>query len=121
MNTVKNILGRIFLVYAMVIFIITMLVVFIPIWLVSLLPEPKRAKALQPIFKVWMGTFLTIVFIPVRRKGKQHFAKGENYVKSNFVWSNDIAKIAKNLKKVDKTLNGSIVENLAKHLLKAKI
>ena len=80
MKVVKNILGRIFLVYALVVFAITMLVVFIPIWIISLLPEPKRAKALHLVFRLWMGVYMPLVFCPVFRKGKEKFRKGEQYV-----------------------------------------
>jgi 1-acyl-sn-glycerol-3-phosphate acyltransferase len=57
-----------------------MLVVFIPIWVISLLPEPQRARALHPVFRIWMGVYLPLIFCPVFRKGKKNFKKGENYV-----------------------------------------
>lgn len=80
MNAVKRVLGHVYFVYGILLFAITMLIVFIPVWLTSLLPEPRRSKVLHPIFKGWMGVFMPLVFCPVRRKGKHHFAKGENYV-----------------------------------------
>src|ERR1035437_1344602 len=80
MSTVKSILRRIYLVYAMTLFTSTMLVVFIPVWIISLLPEPKRARSLHLVFKLWMGFYLPIVFCPVKRSGKQNFKKGEQYV-----------------------------------------
>lgn len=80
MKQVKNILGHIFFVYALLLFVCTMLIVVIPIWLTTLLPEPKRARAMHPIFKLWMSIYMPLVFCPVRRKGKEHFKKGENYV-----------------------------------------
>ena len=80
MKVVKNILGFIYAIYAMVIFIVTMLIVVIPIWLISLLPEPKRANALHKAFKIWMGTYMPLIFCPVFRKGKNNFKKKENYV-----------------------------------------
>jgi 1-acyl-sn-glycerol-3-phosphate acyltransferase len=80
MKTLKNILGGIYMVYALLLFAATMLIVFIPIWLISLLPEPERAKALHITFRIWMGTFMPLVFCPVLRKGKNHFRKGEQYI-----------------------------------------
>lgn len=80
MNIIRNILGRVFLVYALIVFAITMFIVFIPIWLISLLPEPARAKALHPVFRLWMGVYMPLVFCPVVRKGKKNFKKGEQYV-----------------------------------------
>lgn len=76
----KNILGRIFLVYALVVFAITMLVVIGPIWIISKLPEPRRAKALHKAFRLWMGVYMPLVFCPVKRTGKENFKKGQQYV-----------------------------------------
>ena len=64
----------------MTLFVLTMLLVFIPVWLISLLDEPERAKKLHVVFRIWMGFYLPIVFCPVKRSGKQNFKKGEQYV-----------------------------------------
>jgi 1-acyl-sn-glycerol-3-phosphate acyltransferase len=77
---VKKALGYIFFFYAMVLFVLTMLIVFIPIWITTLFKEPKRTKLLHPIFKGWMSIYLPLILCPVKRKGKEHFKKGENYV-----------------------------------------
>jgi 1-acyl-sn-glycerol-3-phosphate acyltransferase len=57
-----------------------MILVFIPVWITSLFKEPRRSKALHPIFRVWMGVYLPLIGCPVRRKGLENFAAGENYV-----------------------------------------
>lgn len=80
MKFIRNILGHIYFVYGMILFIITMLIVFIPVWITTLFPEPKRARLLHPVFKTWMGIFMPLVFCPVIRRGKEKFKKGENYV-----------------------------------------
>jgi len=80
MKTVKNVLGYLYVVYLLLMFIATMLIVYIPIWSISGLPEPKRAKSLHAIFRVWMGVYMPLIFCPVKRKGKEKFKKGENYV-----------------------------------------
>src|ERR1700761_1017104 len=80
MNFVKNILGRVFCTYMLVVFFITMLVILLPIWIISFLPEPKRAKALHKVFRAWMGVYLPLVGCPVRRKGAEQLKKGESYV-----------------------------------------
>jgi len=77
---VKNILARIFLVYALILFIITMLIVYIPIWITSTMKEPGRTKMIHRIFRIWMGVYLPMVFCPVKRTGKQYFKKGQQYV-----------------------------------------
>jgi 1-acyl-sn-glycerol-3-phosphate acyltransferase len=76
----KNVLGRIYLVYFLLLFVVTMLVALIPIWFISMLPEPRRARALHPVFRLWMGVFMPLVFCPVTRRGKEHFKKGQQYV-----------------------------------------
>ncbi len=80
MKFIKNILGYVFIVYALTIFVITMLVVFLPIWMISLLQDPLRSRALHVVFRGWMGVYMPLVFCPVFRKGKKNFKKGENYV-----------------------------------------
>ncbi len=80
MNIVRSILRRIYLVYAMTLFTSTMLVVFLPVCVISLLPEPSRARKLHVVFKLWMGFFMPIVFCPVKRNGTRNFKKGEQYV-----------------------------------------
>ena len=80
MKLIKNILGHLYCVYAALLFIATMLIFFIPIWLISLLAEPQRAKALHVLFRMWMGIYMPLSFCPVIRRGKHHFKKGENYV-----------------------------------------
>ena len=73
-------MGYLFAVYAIIIFVATMLVVWIPVLVVSFLPEPQRAKCLHPIFRLWMGIYMPLIFCPVIRKGKKNFKQGENYV-----------------------------------------
>jgi 1-acyl-sn-glycerol-3-phosphate acyltransferase len=80
MKIIKNILGTLYLVYFLLLFIVTMLVVIVPIWIISYMKEPKRSKYLHPVFGAWMGTFMPLAGCPVIRKGKEHFKKGENYV-----------------------------------------
>lgn len=80
MKLIKNILGTVYFIVGMLFFVATMLVVFIPIWLISLLPEPQRARALHPVFRAWMGFFMPLVGCPIIRKGKQNFKKGEQYI-----------------------------------------
>lgn len=80
MKVIKQLLGHIYFILGMLLFVATMLIVFIPIWIISMLPEPAKSKALHPVFKGWMGVFLPLVGCPVIRKGKEHFKNGENYV-----------------------------------------
>jgi 1-acyl-sn-glycerol-3-phosphate acyltransferase len=80
MKLIKTILGHIYFILGMLVFVITMLIVFIPIWITTLMKEPDRTVWLHRIFHVWMGVYLPLIGCPVRRKGKEHFAAGQNYV-----------------------------------------
>lgn len=53
--------------------------------------------------------------IQVQMKGD--FTKGEKYVLDNFVWTPEMDKMAENIKKVSKTLNGKVESPLADKLL----
>ena len=46
------------------------------------------------------------------------FAKGEKYVLDNFIWTNQMDVMAENIKRVSKTLNGTVESPLADKLLK---
>ena len=80
MNFIKNILGRIFALWAIIVFSGTLLIIIIPVWIISSQPEPKKTIALFKIFIVWMKLFF--VLIGVRRifKGRENFKKGQNYI-----------------------------------------
>jgi 1-acyl-sn-glycerol-3-phosphate acyltransferase len=76
----KNILGRIFALWAALIFIPTMLVAFIFIGIAMLFKDPTRTIIFHKITRVWMGLFLTLSGIRFSVKGKKNFKKGETYV-----------------------------------------
>lgn len=80
MKIVKEILGRIFALWAAIIFVGSLLIVSIPVWITGLWPEPKRTINFFKIVHVWMNFFF--IFSGVRRviKGKRNFKKGQNYV-----------------------------------------
>jgi 1-acyl-sn-glycerol-3-phosphate acyltransferase len=81
MSMIKNILGRLFAVWALLFFVITMLVIIlIPAWLVGLLKEPKRTTFFIQLSRIWMGVYLPLVGVRLKITGKEHFAKNQNYV-----------------------------------------
>ncbi|HEU4555485.1 MAG TPA: lysophospholipid acyltransferase family protein [Chitinophaga sp.] len=53
---------------------------FIPMWLVSLLPEPRRTRWFFMLARGWMKVFMPLLFCPVRRKGLEYFEPGVNYI-----------------------------------------
>lgn len=80
MKIIKEILGRIFALWAAIVFVVSLLIVCIPVWITGLWPEPKRTIVFFKIVHVWMRFFF--MFSGVRRiiKGEEHFKKGQNYV-----------------------------------------
>src|SRR6185295_17604692 len=80
MTMIKNILARIIALWALILFIVTMLIVFIPMLIIGLWPEPQRTKLFHRISKIWMVIFLTLTGVWIKRKGKEHFKKGECYI-----------------------------------------
>ncbi|HET7897341.1 MAG TPA: 1-acyl-sn-glycerol-3-phosphate acyltransferase [Flavisolibacter sp.] len=80
MNFLKNILGRIFALWAIVVFIVTLLLFVIPIGLSVLWPEPKRSSVAYFFYSGWMNFFLPLALVRRRFKGRENFRKGQNYV-----------------------------------------
>jgi 1-acyl-sn-glycerol-3-phosphate acyltransferase len=80
MNIIKNILARIFALWALILFVVTMLIVFIPMLVIGLWPEPKRTRLFHRISQIWMGVFLPFTGVWIVKKGKEHFEKGETYI-----------------------------------------
>jgi 1-acyl-sn-glycerol-3-phosphate acyltransferase len=80
MNFLKNILGRIFALWALLVFAVSLLFIFIPIWLLGLWPEPKRTVYVFKIFHVWMKIFFVLSGVRRIIKGQNNFKKGETYI-----------------------------------------
>ncbi|MDB5205135.1 MAG: 1-acyl-sn-glycerol-3-phosphate acyltransferase [Flavisolibacter sp.] len=80
MNFLKNIVGRVMALWALLVFVITLFVFVIPMGLAGLWPEPKLSKIAYFFYSRWMTLFF--ILIGVRRviKGRKNFKKGQNYV-----------------------------------------
>ena len=76
----KNILSKIFALWAALVFILTMLIVLIPTGFIGLAKEPKRSRLFQTLIQIWMKVFFTLTGVRRKFVGKSHFKKGENYV-----------------------------------------
>jgi 1-acyl-sn-glycerol-3-phosphate acyltransferase len=76
----KNIFGRIFAAWMLVMFALTMLVIFIPVWIISYMPEPRRTKGFLFFGRIWMKVYMPLIGCPVRKKGLEYFAPGQTYV-----------------------------------------
>jgi 1-acyl-sn-glycerol-3-phosphate acyltransferase len=80
MNVLKEIFGRIWAVWGIILFVATLLIVAIPIWACSLFPDRKATAIFRKISKAWMTFYLTLIGCPVRVKGKSNFKKGQTYI-----------------------------------------
>ena len=80
MNLVKNVFGRIWAVYGLVLFAVTLLIALIPIALSGGLPEPRRTEVFRKSSKAWMNVFLHLIGCPIRIKGRSNFKKGQTYI-----------------------------------------
>jgi 1-acyl-sn-glycerol-3-phosphate acyltransferase len=80
MRIAREILGRIFALWAMIVFVSSMLIILLPIWILGLVKEPKRTIVVFKILRTWMDFFFFLTAIKRKITGKEHFKKGENYV-----------------------------------------
>lgn len=80
MKFIKEILGRIFALSGIIIFIPTMLIAFILIGISGFWKEPKSTIIFQHIARVWMRIFFFLSGLRIKIKGKEHFKKGETYI-----------------------------------------
>ena len=80
MHVIKNILGRIFALWAAIIFVSTMLIALLPIWVIGLWKDPKRSRMMHKIYRTWMIIFFFLTGLRLRIKGKENFNPGENYI-----------------------------------------
>lgn len=81
MKIFREIFGRIWALYAMILFIATLLIFFIPFILFSYFDkEPRRTRRFILYSKIWMNIYLFLIGCPLNVKGRQNFARGENYI-----------------------------------------
>jgi 1-acyl-sn-glycerol-3-phosphate acyltransferase len=72
--------GRLFALWAMLIFLITMVPAFLAILIIQLIKEPKRVALLRIINVIWMRIFFLLTFCRIKIIGRENFKKGENYI-----------------------------------------
>ena len=52
----------------------------IPFIIVYYMKEPKRTHRFIAVSRLWMGIYMPLIGCPVKIKGKENFAPGENYI-----------------------------------------
>ncbi len=80
MSLLKNILGRVFAIWALISFIATFLIIFIPSMFCWLIPDPNGQKIFIQIARLWMNIWLRITGCRVKIIGSKRFASGETYI-----------------------------------------
>lgn len=80
MTLIKNLLGRVFAVWALIVFTSTLIIIVIPICLTFLIREPLGTEIFRQLSKAWMIVFLNVSGCPLKVKGKEHFKRKETYV-----------------------------------------
>lgn len=80
MNFIKNILGRIIALWAILVFLGFMLLFVIPIGICNLWPDPKRSRIGYTWYSAWLAIFFILTGTRRVIKGRENFKKGQNYV-----------------------------------------
>lgn len=74
------ILGRIFALWALIVFVSTMLLIVIPVAFTYGMEEPAGTERFRRFGWAWIHSFLFLTGCRIRRKGAEHFKQGENYI-----------------------------------------
>lgn len=80
MKIFKEIFGRIWALWGILLFVSTMLVTFVFFLPCAILSEPKRGKWHRNVSKIWMTVYLNLIGCPLNIRNKEVFKKGENYI-----------------------------------------
>ena len=81
MKLIKLILGRVFAVWAILVFIATMLIFLIPFFIFSYpARDPAKTRRFVYAARIWMAVFMPLIGCPVTVRGKKNFAPGQNYI-----------------------------------------
>jgi len=81
MSIIKEIFGRIWALWALVMFAGTFIIFFIP-FIIFIYPARETTKTHRLISwtRTWISIYLVLIGCPLRVKGKENFRKGENYI-----------------------------------------
>lgn len=81
MKIFKEIFGRIWALWALLMFVGTMLIFLVPFFIfIYKKKDPGKAYRLIAWSRVWINIFLVLAGCPLRVKGKENFKPGENYI-----------------------------------------
>ena len=81
MQLIKNILGRVFAFWALLVFVLSMLLIIPAAWLTRFIKtEPRRSAVFIDVSRVWMKIFFVLTGVRRIFTGREHFTKGENFI-----------------------------------------
>src|SRR4051812_13343798 len=81
MKIIKEITGRIWALWAAIVFISTMLIFMIPfILFIYFKNDPIKSNRLNSWSRYWINIFLYLIGCPLKIKGKENFVPGETYI-----------------------------------------
>jgi 1-acyl-sn-glycerol-3-phosphate acyltransferase len=80
MKLLKNMLGRLWALWALLTFVTSFFIMYIPLMATWLIPDPKGQDIFIKISRAWMTVWLTIIGCRFVVKGKEHYKKGESYI-----------------------------------------
>lgn len=81
MKLIKAILGRVFAVWAIMVFIGTMFMFLVPFFILSFpATDPNKTRRFVYLARLWMAVFMPLIGCPVAVRGRKNFAKGQNYI-----------------------------------------
>lgn len=80
MKILKEIFGRIWALWGLLLFVATMFIALIFFLPCAILPEPKKAFWHKSVSKIWMTVYLNLIGCPLKIYNKEVFKKGENYI-----------------------------------------
>lgn len=81
MKIFKEIFGRIWALWTMLMFVTTMLIFMVPFFLfIYPMKDPAKTYRLISWTRVWINIFLVLVGCPLHVLGKENFLPGENYI-----------------------------------------
>jgi 1-acyl-sn-glycerol-3-phosphate acyltransferase len=72
--------GRIWALWALLLFVGTMLIAIVFYLPCFLLNDPAKARWHRHVSRGWMWVYLHLIGCPLRTKGKSNFEKGQNYI-----------------------------------------
>jgi 1-acyl-sn-glycerol-3-phosphate acyltransferase len=80
MKIFREVFGRIWALWGIIMFVPTLLIFVWPVWLSFYLPAPWGMRLFRGATRLWMTFFLYSIGSPLRIYGKEHHAKDRNYV-----------------------------------------